>query len=260
MKALLINCCVFVLLLMSAMGQDLGDSTSTYVSTKLHKTHVSRGGFLMFSKGVNSYQQMGNVTSPTRVSYWFNSETAYHYDPIPYVGMYIGGSIKNVGFITRRNDSTTKRRTYNLGMPLALKFGDFRKKVCVYGGIEPEIVLHYKEKLLTQNAKKKFGEWFSDRTDVFKFSYFAGVNVKNVNLKVSYYPTNFFKSGFTGNNPNLGRVESYGTYGANVLYVSLGFTSGFHARKNFSKFPSIPFKKDVKTEEKDEKEYSFLAH
>ena len=53
------------------------------------------------------------------------------------IGLYTGVAIRNVGFIYDTDLPTkTIRRSYNLGVPLALKLGVFDKHMYLFGGGE----------------------------------------------------------------------------------------------------------------------------
>ncbi|MBL7965304.1 MAG: hypothetical protein JNM31_15820 [Flavobacteriales bacterium] len=170
--------------------------------------------------------QSGDQGAVVRWAPFFNAQGVGNYDFSKSVGMFVGLAIRNVGFIYAvPNDSLDRRykfRTYNVGVPIGLKFGRMNGGL-FFLGYEPELVLHYKEKKFQDERKDRFSVWFSDRTDLFTHSVMAGFQFGNgACLKVKYYLNNFHNTSFEETVDGV-RVRPYAGLNANVLYVSIGF-------------------------------------
>ena len=109
-----------------------------------------------------------------------------------------------------------------LGVPLAIKLGSFKDNFYIYAGGEYELLFHYKQKLFVDGDKTKYSEWFSDRTNRFLPSVFAGVQFpKGVNLQFKYYLDDFLNRDFRGT--DFGVPVSYANYKTQIYYISLSF-------------------------------------
>lgn len=164
-----------------------------------------------------------SISTPMRFSMFFHAGNNFHFDFNDYVGIYTGWALRNIGFITEEANITTKRRTYSIGIPLALKIGSFPNKVFVYGGGSYEMFFHYKQKQFIDGNKSKYSEWFSDRTERFAPSLFAGVQFAGgINLKFKYYPNDFLNRSFRGR--DFGVDVDYSDFTqTNLFYVALTF-------------------------------------
>lgn len=160
------------------------------------------------------------VPNNLRFSLFLHLGQNLHYDFTNNIGMYSGYALRNIGFILEEGDVKTKHRTYSIGIPLALKIGSFSDHFYVYGGGSYEMFFHYKRKRFEDGNKSKFSEWFSDKTDLFAPSLFAGIQFpKGINLKFKYYPNNFFNIDYTGDD-----VVDYSNYNkSNLFYFALSF-------------------------------------
>ena len=148
----------------------------------------------------------------------------FNYDFDEHFGIYTGVGIKNIGFIEKNGDSTTKRRVYTVGVPLGFKLGNLQKNQYGFIGGGVDFPINYREKRFVERKDKyKFNEFFSDRTDDFMPYLFAGFSCKpGIVLKAQYYPGNFFNTGFEEDKDGM-RVQPYRGYRVNLLYISLGF-------------------------------------
>lgn len=147
----------------------------------------------------------------------------FNYDFDQYFGIFTGLGLKNIGFIEKIGDSTTKRRLYTLGVPLGFKLGNLQKHHYGFIGGGVDMPFNYREKrFVKRNDKAKFNEFFSDRTDRFMPYLFAGFAYgAGMTFKVQYYPSNFFNTEYE-EHPNEGTVRPYRGWNANLLYVTLG--------------------------------------
>ncbi len=117
-------------------------------------------------------QSATNTTQQLRYTIVWNAGQYWHVDFNNSIGLYTGGAIRNVGFIYDTDIPTkTIRRSYTLGVPLALKLGVFDKHMYIFGGAEYELLFHYKGKRWDSNdrngTKYKDSEWFSSKTKRF---------------------------------------------------------------------------------------------
>jgi len=197
------------------------------------KWYMTSGGEWIFSTAVldvrtpgpNGTESSSDQGSIIRFSPFFNAQATANRDFSGHAGMFAGLSIRNVGFIYDQPDTNLrfKYRTYNVGVPLGLKFGKMNGGL-FFLGYEPELVINYKEKKFANEKKEdKFNVWFSDRTDLFTHSFMAGVQFGNgACLKVKYYITNFHNTDYVEQRDGIS-YKPYAGLNANVLYVSLAF-------------------------------------
>ncbi|WP_282035893.1 hypothetical protein [Saccharicrinis aurantiacus] len=163
-----------------------------------------------------------DVRSPMRFTAWFHYAQYLNFDFTNNIGLYTGGAIRNVGFITNDADYDIEKRvhrSYSLGVPLAIKLGVFDKRFFIYGGAEYEWMFHYKEKYWEAGQKYKTSEWFSDKVNTFVPSVFVGIQLpKGANLQFKYYLEDFLNSDY-----NRGSVDFSNYNKTRMFYVSLGF-------------------------------------
>lgn len=180
--------------------------------------------------------QVGN---PLRFTAWFHLGQYVHMDFTDNLGLYTGVAVRNVGLISNENldiyypdEGITRnepfkiiRRTYNLGVPLALKIGSFNNHFYFFGGAEIEWAYVYKEKYWNSHSrdgdKNKGITWFGSQTPALMPSVFAGVQLPGgVNLKFKYYLNNYLNNEYTSKNKisDLTRYES-----SQVMYISMSW-------------------------------------
>jgi hypothetical protein len=145
-----------------------------------------------------------NITQRLRYTIVLNIGQYWHVDFNNTIGLYSGAAIRNVGFIYDTDIPTkTIRRSYNLGVPLALKLGLFDKHMYIFGGGEYELLFHYKGKRWDSNersgTKYKDTEWFSGKTKRFVPSVFGGIQFpRGFNIKYKYYLDHFLNTSYVG--------------------------------------------------------------
>jgi hypothetical protein len=173
------------------------------------------------------------IPSNSRFTLFFNFGQNFHYDFSNVFGLYSGFGIRNIGFITEESDTVYKRRTYALGVPLALKLGSFNDNFYFFGGGEYELFFHYKQKQIIEGNKIKQSEWFSQRTKRFAPSFFVGIQFPvGINLKFKYYPFNFLNTEYKGN--DFGEQVDYSEFNkTQIYYFSLSF---IFRNKNLKKY------------------------
>jgi hypothetical protein len=156
-----------------------------------------------------------------RFSPFINLSGQFHIDFNDHLGIYTGLSLRNIGIITKLNDSVkVKQRVYTVGIPLGLKFGNMAGTFFVIGA-EAEFAINYKQKVYVNDAKEKTNIWFSDRTNIFLPSAFAEIRFKEGEyLKFGYYLSDFLESGNQHINvPNLTYVPTK----SQMAYISFGY-------------------------------------
>ena len=172
-------------------------------------------------------QNSANITEKLRYTIVWNAGQYWHMDFSNSVGLYTGIAIRNVGFIYDTDIPTkTIRRSYNLGVPLALKLGVFDKHMYLFGGAEYELLFHYKGKRWLSNdrsgSKIKDSEWFSGKTKRFVPSVFGGIQFPGgFNIKYKYYLDHFLNSDFVGNDLGESGVAFANYTNIKMHYISV---------------------------------------
>jgi hypothetical protein len=161
----------------------------------------------------------------------FNIQGRYNYDLNQNIGLFTGLGLRNVGYIydnyqERTNDGSEgnwykkKFRTYNIGLPLAIKLGKM-DGLLFYGGYEIEVPFVYKEKTFDQGDKiDKITGWFSNRSQTFQHGFIAGVEFPyGFNVKFKYYMSEFHNQDFTQNDG----IKPYSGLESHIMYFSVGY-------------------------------------
>lgn len=177
--------------------------------------------------------EKGDVDVPSlmRFTLFFHYGQFWHFDLNNNVGFFTGGAIRNVGLITREDniyegsqydeDLKIKRRSYTLGVPLALKSGSFSKNFYIYGGGEYELLFHYKEKIFVEDRKVKSTEWMSDKTNRFVPSLFTGIQFPGgINVKFKYYLDDFLNRNYKVIQDGS-TIQPFKNMQSRVFYISL---------------------------------------
>ncbi len=156
----------------------------------------------------------------------FNPHVYYHFDYRDYFGFFAGLSLQNVGFIMDmpdQEDTRKKFRSYNLGIPIGVKFGVLDRSFG-YAGLSLEFPFNYKEKTFVDGDKvDKTVVWFSRRTPPVSTSVLAGFRLPmGINIKFKYYLTEFFNRSFTTIENGV-EVKPFRNFKANVFYFGLTF-------------------------------------
>lgn len=187
--------------------------------------YTTSGGELIFSLASMNYDG-ADLDPVVRFSPVFNFQNLVHFDKGNGYGIFTGLNFRNVGFIydVPNSNERKKVRTYNLGIPIGVNFGN-NEGFHVYGGYELEIPFNYKEKTFINEEKEdKFNTWFSKRTNLLNSSIFVGVQLtQGANIKFKYYLTNFYDKGYTEKDEQGNDVKPYENFDVNVFYFSLTF-------------------------------------
>ncbi|PUZ27750.1 hypothetical protein GA0116948_10661 [Chitinophaga costaii] len=170
-----------------------------------------------------------HVRNIPRFTFFFNVGTNFNYDINKNFGVFTGLNLRNIGLITKDNDSLKlKRRLYTLGIPIGLKVGDVRHgSIFFFAGGEYDLALNYKEKQFIDGDKRhKFSQWFSDRTPLLLPSVFAGIRVHpGIGLKVQYFLTDFFNKDFHETVDGL-KTYPYAQTQSKMFFVTLSYDFG----------------------------------
>ena len=259
MKRYLILLAAACLLQCSVFAQEKTDSTKDwkkmafgeYAGGKKNKVYTSWGGDGPLLSFATSVKDNGvHVRNIPRFTFFVNIGTNFNYDFNKNFGIFTGLNIKNIGLITKANDSVKlKRRVYTLGVPLGFKIGDLRHgRLFFFAGGSYDLAFNYKEKqFLNGDKKHKFNEWFSDRTPLLMPSVFAGFRFQpGFGLKVQYYLNDFFNKDFQ-ETVNGVATQPYKNLEAKMFFVTLSYDFGrinyhkdkyrhkhhYHAETNF---------------------------
>ncbi|MCD6013626.1 MAG: outer rane beta-barrel protein [Flavipsychrobacter sp.] len=175
-----------------------------------------------------------NTMGIMRFTYFINGGFTFNFNFSPTVGLYTGVDIKNIGYIEQDNGWTTKRRTYNVGAPLALKVGNMGDRGTYFfagGGLD--VAINFQEKRFKErNDKTRINEWMSDRTPRTMPYVFAGVSFDHhITAKVQYYPNNYLNTNYRDQNG----VAIYQGTNVNLIMLSVGFGMNVHVNKDKKK-------------------------
>lgn len=134
----------------------------------------------------------------------FNFGVHFHYDFSKSIGVFSGIKVRNIGFIYQTvENKKVIQRSYNMGIPIALKIGNL-DKFFVYAGYQFELPFHYKYKTWDSSdrsgAKTKFTNWFSDATPSVMHTIIGGVQFyRGLNIKFEWYLDNFINPDYVRN-------------------------------------------------------------
>lgn len=196
------------------------DENTLLVDRKFYSASGIDGA--IFSTSILSKPGVDNRLSTLRFS-MLSFGVNLHYDFSHTFGIFSGVGIKNIGFIEKFKaaDSTAKHRVYTIGIPLAFKIGDLKKRKFFFAGGGADLALNYREKgFIRRGNKEKFNEWFSERTPLIMPYIFAGISFDpGLTLKMQYYPQNFMNDTFV--DPVTG-LQPYKGYKVRLLQLTLG--------------------------------------
>lgn len=169
------------------------------------------------------------VSRPPRYTAFFHLADYVNFDFTDNIGMFTGLAIRNVGFIYDEDiPQKTIRRSYTLGIPIAVKLGSFRNHLYFFGGGEYELLFHYKGKRWLSNdrsgTKIKDTGWFSNKTERFVPSVFTGIQFPGgINIKFKKYFGNFLNKDYIGS--DLGQQDvAFADYTQlNLYYISISW-------------------------------------
>jgi hypothetical protein len=209
---------IFLLFFLFGALKGLSQETSS-PAKKTSKIYFASVTETIFSLGILDAAPL-NTSSVVRFTPFFNFGQQLHIDYSDKLGMYTGFGIRNVGMINDLNDSVrVKQRTYNVGIPVAVKFGDMNGWQGALG-FEAELAFAYKQKVYVNGGKSKSSSWFDDRTNIFLPSVFAELKGKEGNyIRFKYYLVDYLSA---NQQINVTGVEYLPTQ-SQLFYISLGY-------------------------------------
>jgi len=189
------------------------------------RTYVTTDSEMIFSMSQVSRPGL-DIDTELRWTVYYHTGAYKNYDITDQFGLYYGLAIRNVGFITQNEViglnmlSTVKRRSYTLGVPLAVKIGDLGRNVFLFGGGEYEWLFHYKEKWFDGRERVyRETDWFSRKTNSLIPSLFAGINLRSgMTVTFKYYLDDFMNRSYR--DPLTG-LRPYSDMDSKVFYISL---------------------------------------
>lgn len=240
------------LLQLTAFAQDSVTVTTTWSTDRYplrhKKSYTTWGGdgpLLSFGDIKYAGEHVKNIP---RFTFFFNVGHNYNYDFNRHFGIFTGLNLKNIGLITKDNDSIKlKRRVYTVGIPIGFKIGDLRRgSFFFFAGGSYDLAFNYKEKRFLNGDKvNKFNEWFSDRTPLLMPSLFAGLRIKpGFGLKFQYYPNDFFNKDYKETVAGVS-VKPYKDVESKMFYATLSYDFG---RIPFHHHHGVKVKWERKTE------------
>lgn len=194
------------------------------------KGYWSSGGEMLFSFA-NITDNGVSENSTLRWAPVINLQGTYNYDLNQNLGIFTGLAMRNVGYIYNNYQERTavegemgnwykkKFRSYNIGLPIGIKFGKM-DNLFFYGGYEIELPVVYKEKTFDQGDKiNKITGWFSNRMEMFQHGFVAGVQFPyGFNIRFKYYMSEFHNQNFVSNG-----VKPYKGLESHIMYFSMGY-------------------------------------
>lgn len=178
------------------MAQPTSNDIPNYEEKKVTLTPGLEGSILQFANLTSG--TVGYTTIP-RYSYFFNIGVDVNFNLQKNFSIYTGFQIKNIGLITKINDSIRfKERVYTIGAPLGIKLFSNDKKFMFKLGGDVALAFNYKMKYFLNGDKLyKKNEFFSNNASYFFASIFAGVSYEGIAISGNYYLTNFYNPSFT---------------------------------------------------------------
>ena len=235
---------VFILLIGLLFVSQAANSQSDVYTTSGAEVIFSWGDLQYTDAYKNKYPQAAIVKQPVRFTLFFHFQQFLHLDLNNNIGFFTGIGLRNIGIISDETlpenyqdnnptyfDAKIIRRTYSLGIPLALKLGSFKNHLSIYGGGEIEWAFAMKEKWWDghsrSGSKTKRTDWFSNNLNTFLPSVFVGVQLPGgANVKFRYYLEDFLNHN-SGNSSATNRahvVSDFSKYKqSGMLYVSLSY-------------------------------------
>ena len=189
----------------------------------------SNAAYTSNNSGLNGRNDAGSISDAMRFTIWVHLGLYSHFDFSKHFGIYTGIVNRNVGFITSEMPSEMKftskvkwkRRSYTLGVPLAIKFGDLDKGMYAFVGLQYDMFYHYKEKEFAEDKKRKYTEWFSDRVNLFIPSVFGGITFPDgLSVKVTYALGDMMNKNYVVHT-DQGEIKPYENMDSRMIYTSV---------------------------------------
>jgi len=197
----------------------------------------SNAGYKNYVDNSGNKMDFKSVSDAPRFTVWFHLAYFYNIDFGEHFGIYTGLSMRNIGLITMekssnhdvREDVKWKRRSYSLGIPLAIKIGNMDGFYLFAGG-QYEWLFHYKEKEFLNSGKRKYTEWFSKRVNAFIPSVFVGATLPGgLSAKFTYALDDFMNRDYSYTNTSGKIVKPYENMDSKIYYFSLFYNARWDA-------------------------------
>lgn len=218
---------IISLTMLSAQAQD--ETPAQHNAAPINQWYGMTGAQLIFSEG-HVDDGGGTIANIIRFTCFFHLQHQFHYDFGKFMGMYTGFSVINVGMINtiplpEETSATLKQRSYSIGIPLGLKFGNMPSGNYLAFGTEGECMFAYKQKILYGGNKTiSTDSWFSNRNvNLFNPSLFAELRFhKGSYIRFKYYLFNFLED--KTSTLDIGQYQvNYIPEKSALYYVSIGF-------------------------------------
>lgn len=175
-------------------AQSGGGTSDKWLAQKWQRLDAGEIIFSMGDLKVKGWNESADNT--VRFSMFFHFQNQFHFEFNKTIGFYTGIGVRNIGFIHKWNldgeDLKMKHRSYSLGVPIAIKLGNFEKGIYGALGAEAELMFAYKRKLIYDGDKTKESEWFSNKVNIFNPSVFAEIKFKRGGyIRAKYYMIGF---------------------------------------------------------------------
>ncbi len=189
------------------------------------KVYTSTQLKLIFSTASEIERNGSEIKSPMRFSGFFNYAIMTNIDLGKYIGVSIGGEIKNIGIILKDSIFRTKHRAYAVGIPLYLRFGNMDRRWYLFAGGQYDYLFGYKEKVFVNGSKlKRIGDYSND-VNPFIPSAFIGFRAKSgTTFSINYMLDNFFSKDYRFKDPTQNdRLFNQGYTNSQIIYFTIGF-------------------------------------
>lgn len=182
----------------------------------------SMGNMNAFADSVRMVEM--DISPVVRFSGFFHLQEQLHVDFSKSAGFYTGIGLRNIGMINQLNDSVkVKQRAYSLGIPVAFKFGKLPQGYFVAFGAEAELFFHYRQKDFYDGAKRKHGEWFSNRVNLINPSVFIDIHSnRGTYLRLKYYLMDFLDTEHQQVNLGNGNIQPFYPDHSQLFYIAIG--------------------------------------
>jgi hypothetical protein len=206
--------CLSTLLLMGTAG---------FSQSKFYNSY----GAEMLISGAQIEDHGSEANSVLRFAPVINIQSNLNTDINEHFGFYAGLTLRNVGYAydqyndpASENIDKKKFRSYNIGIPIGLKFGNL-SKFYVFAGYEFELPFAYKEKTYRDEVKiNKSITWFSDRQQRIQHGFMIGAQfATGANITFKYYLSEFHNQDYV----DADGYKPYGQLKSNIFYLSVGY-------------------------------------
>lgn len=184
-------------------------------------------GAEMLISGARIEDHGNEASAVIRFAPVINIQSNINTDLSEHFGLYAGLTLRNVGYAYdqyKDPDSEfidkKKFRSYNLGIPVGVKFGNL-SKFYLFAGYEIELPFAYKEKTYRDDVKiNKSITWFSDRQQRIQHGFMVGAQfATGANITFKYYLSEFHNQDYV----DADGYKPYDGLKSNIFYVSVGY-------------------------------------